>query len=70
MRGPEFAPRRFKRYIFYVSSSLQSLSYMYAARALFARAKRCSLSYTYVISSEMQRCSTQPSLINTRIGYP
>ena len=31
----------------------------------FARAKRCSLSYTYVISSEMQRCSTQRSLINT-----
>ena len=48
-----------------MSRALCSLSYMYAARALFARAKRCSLSYTYVISSEMQRCSTQRSLINT-----
>ena len=48
-----------------MSRALCSLSFMYAARALFARAKRCSLSYTYVISSEMQRCSTQRSLINT-----
>ena len=65
MRGPEFAPRRFKRYIFYVSSSLQSELHVCRAGPDFARAKRCSLSYTYVISSEMQRCSTQRSLINT-----
>ncbi len=51
--------------IYFMSRALCSLSFMYAARALFARAKRCSLSYTYVISSEMQRCSTQRSLINT-----
>ena len=38
--------------IYFMSRALCSLSYMYAARALFARAKRCSLSYTYVISSE------------------
>ena len=50
-----------------MSRALCSLSFMYAARALFARAKRCSLSYTYVISSEMQRCSTQRSLINTHM---
>ena len=72
MRGPEFAPRRFKRYICYVSSSVQSelhvMRYATRPRALISRgpsAAECSLSYTYVISSEMQRWSTQRSLINT-----
>ena len=54
--------------IYFMSRALCSLSYnLHVCRAGpdFARAKRCSLSYTYVISSEMQRCSTQRSLINT-----